>query len=114
LAAAEKNIFRNIDKIYELYIVLLLFFRELAEYERNFTEERPQQKFYTKNPEQNPEVFSQLSFIRLLQQDKKLNVTLLKLKTNWQADHEWIKNIFTRIRKSTEYMSASIKNTGDE
>ena len=114
LVEAEKNIFRNIDKIYELYIFLLLFFRELAEYERNFTEERPQQKFYTKNPEQNPEVFSQLSFIRLLQQDKKFNVAVLKTKTNWQADHEWIKNIFTRIRKSPEYANASIKTPSNE
>ena len=114
LAVAEKNIFRDIDKIYELYIFLFLFFRELAEYERGFTEERTQQKFYTKNHEQNPEVFSQLSFIRLLQQDKKFNIAVLKTKTNWQSDHEWVKNIFTRIRKSPEYINASIKSASDE
>jgi N utilization substance protein B len=114
LAVAEKNIFRNLDKIYELYIFLLLFFRELAEQERNFTEERPQQKFYTKNPEQSPEVFSNLSFIRSLKQDKKFSVSLLKTRLNWQEDHEWVKTIFIRIRKSDEYINASIKSPADE
>jgi len=114
LAVAERTIFRNIDKIYELYIFLLLFLRELYDFEKRFTEERPQQKFYTKQAEQSPEVFSKLSFIRLLSHDKKFNTELGRLKLTWMNDHEWVQNIFTRIRKSPEYMNASIKSPSDE
>ena len=114
LAVAERNIFRSIDKIYELYIFLLLFIRELYEYEKRFTEERPQQKFYTKQAEQSPEVFSQLSFIRMLSHDKKFNLEVNRLKLKWMDDHEWVQNIFTRVRKSPEYVNASIKSPADE
>lgn len=114
LVVAERNIFRSIDKIYELYIFLLLFIRELYEFERRYSEERPQQKFYTKQAEQSPEVFSKLSISKMLSHDKKFNTEVSRLKLKWMEDHEWVQNIFTRIRKSPEYMNASIKTPDDE
>src|SRR5215213_5409358 len=71
LAIAEKNLFHNLDKIYELYIYMLLFFSELCEFEKSFIEERVQKKYYEKQSEKPTDVFSRLRFCGLITNDRK-------------------------------------------
>jgi N utilization substance protein B len=105
LAAAERNLFRNIDKIYELYIFMLLFFSEVCEFEKSFIEERLQKK-YNKG-EKNPDVFSRLRFCGLLTNDRKFAKEVQRLKISWQVDKQWMQNIYARLLKTPEFEKAS-------
>jgi len=106
LAIAEKNLFHNLEKIYELYIFMLLFFSELFEFERSFTEERLQKKYNQKN-ERPAEVFSRLRFCGLLSNDRKFAAEAKKLKLSWQSENQWIQNIYARLLKTPEFEKAS-------
>lgn len=107
LAVAEKNLFRNLDKIYELYIFMLLFFKELCEFEKSFIEERQQKKFYQKESEKPAEVFSRLRFCGLLTNDRKFAAEAKRLKVSWQADNQWVQNIYARLLKAPEFEKAA-------
>ena len=113
LAVAEKNLFRNLDKIYELYIFMLLFFSELCEFEKTFIEERVQKKYYAKQAEKPADVFSRLRFCGLLTNDRKFASEVKRLKLSWQAEHQWIQNIYVRLSKSTEFEKAAAVKTDE-
>jgi N utilization substance protein B len=104
LAVAERSLFRNLDKIYELYIFMLLFFKEVCEFEKSFVEERLQKKYG--QGEKPTEVFSRMRFCGLLMNDRKLAAESQRLKLTWQADHQWIQNIYARLMKTPEFEKA--------
>jgi N utilization substance protein B len=105
LAAAERNLFRNLDKIFELYLFMLLFISEVCEFEKSFIEERLQKK-YNKG-EKPADVFSRLRFCGLLTNDRKFASEVKRLKLSWQAEHQWIQNIYARLLKTSEFEKAT-------
>jgi N utilization substance protein B len=113
LAAAEKNLFRNLDKIYELYLFMLLFFSELCEFEKSFVEERAQKKYYGKQNEKPADVFSRLRFCGLLTNDRKFASEVKRLKLSWQAEHHWMQNIYARLLKTPEFEKAVVAKTDE-
>lgn len=107
LAAAEKNLFRNLDKIYELYMYMLLFLSELCEFEKSFIEERTQKKYYVKQGDKPADVLSQLRFCGLLANDRKFASEVKRLKLSWQSEHQWVQNIYARLMKTPEFEKAA-------
>lgn len=105
LPAAERSLFRNLDKIYELYVYMLLFISELCEFEKSFIEERFQKK-YNKG-EKPADVFSRLRFCGLLTNDRKFAAEIKRLKISWQSENQWVQNIYARLMKTSEFEKAA-------
>jgi N utilization substance protein B len=103
LAAADRELFRSIEKVHELYLFLLLLLKELADADLQDAEEL-HQKHFPKEAELKAKVrFYQLAFIQSLTADSKFLAEIKNYKLSWQKDHELIRKIFLEIKKSTEY-----------
>src|SRR5262249_171742 len=93
-----------------LYVFMLLFISELHQFEKSFIEERLQKK---KQGEKPAEVFSKLRFCGLLSNDRKFAAEAKRLKVSWQAENQWIQNIYARLLKAPEFEKAA-KSKVDE
>ena len=103
LASADRELFRSIEKVHELYLFLLLLLKELADADLQDAGEL-HQKHFPKEDELKAKVrFHQLSFISALSADSKFLAELKNYKLSWQKDHELVRKIFLEIKKSTEY-----------
>jgi N utilization substance protein B len=105
LASADRELFRSIEKVYELYLFLLLLLQELGEADLQDAGEL-HQKHFPKEAELKAKVrFHQLSFIMQLSSDTAFQSELKNHKLSWQKDHDLVRKIFLEIKKSEEYKS---------
>ncbi len=103
LAAADRELFRSIEKVHELYLFLLLLLKELADADLQDAGEL-HQKHFPKEDELKAKIrFHQLSFILKLSSDSKFLTEVKNHTLSWQKDHELVRKIFLDIKKSTEY-----------
>lgn len=111
LAKGERELLRSIDKVYELYIYILLLLPEILDFVKNRMEERKQKRLPT--PEDlNPNT----KFVdNLLLNKTATNLALKKerdaRKLSWTDEPELIKKIFNNIENSEEY--ATYMNNSD-
>lgn len=111
LAKGEKELMKGINKIYELYIYILLLLPDLIDFGKARIEERKQKRLPT--PEDlNPNT----KFVDNLLLAKLSNNNMLRREANvrkltWGDQPELIKKIYNRITDSEEY--AAFINNGD-
>lgn len=103
-AQTEQNIFHAVEKIYELYLLLLILFKEYA-HEEHLYRTDVQAKFLTKKTVASPNSIEGNSVLKKLNENAKLTELVKKKKLSWQNDSDIIKKIFYKIRKSAEYNS---------
>lgn len=101
-AQTEKNIVHAVEKIYDLYLLLLILFKEFA-HEEHLYRTDVQAKFLTKNTDVSPNSIEGNLVLRKLKENSKLTGLIKKKKLNWQNDNDIIRKIFYKIRKSVEY-----------
>lgn len=105
LVIAERELFRSIDKVNELYIYLLLFLQELAEADRLDAGELGQ-KFYPNKEEVEAKYrLHSLKFIQALAASDKFREQIAYYKLSWQQNNDLIRKIYFEIKKSEEYRS---------
>jgi N utilization substance protein B len=103
LASADRELFRSIDKVYELYLFLLLLLKELGDADLQDAGEL-HQKHFPKEDELKAKIrFHQLSFILKLSSDPGFLTETKNHRLSWQKDHELVRKIFLEIKKSTTY-----------
>ncbi len=105
LSVAERELFRSIEKVNELYIYLLLFIKELAESDQNDAGDL-HLKFFPRQEEllASRRLF-ELKFIRSLGESKVFSDQLLFLKISWQKNLDLVRKVFLEIKKSEFYRS---------
>ncbi|MFI5149628.1 MAG: transcription antitermination factor NusB [Bacteroidia bacterium] len=100
----EQELIRSIDKVYDLYVLLLQFLVELRQVAESISEDAKGKKLPTAE-DLNPN----LRFIEnpvLLQLEKNLSLAkgLNERKLNWSGQAEIIRRTFQAVRSSEEYI----------
>lgn len=113
----EKELMHAIDKIYELYLYLLLSFEELKSVEERRLEEL-KSKIRPTPSDLNPnKKFVENSLFRLLEENKSLRRIAEEHKINWLGDEnqEMFKKMMAQIREDEHYFSyMSLENNSFE
>ena len=103
LAVAERELFRSIDKVHELYIYLLSFLNEIADADKA-DEGDLHLKFNPRTEEVNALTrLYKLKFIQTLEQSKPFRDAMIKIKMTWQNEQDLIRKIFLEIKKSDKF-----------
>lgn len=117
LQAGRKELLFSLDKVYELYILLLTFFQEISDIaaERIDQAKRkhvPNQSDLTPNTR-----FLDSTVLQSLVLSQELNTARENLKVNWGDQRDMVTKIYATIRETTEYKdfmaSESIKVEDD-
>lgn len=103
MAVAERELFRSIDKVYELYIYLLLFLKELADADRNDADDL-HLKFFPREEELKAKrrLFD-LQFITALDNYPVFIREANRTRLSWQKEQDLIRKVFLDIKKSDAY-----------
>lgn len=109
-AKIEQEMFAGTDKMYDLYLSLLLFLTELSHHERLYLEDVAA-KFIVKK-KTFLRTYSGLSFIKLLEEDSSFNQLISKRKLGWQKENDLVAKVFFKIRNSVNYIDFTENNTG--
>jgi N utilization substance protein B len=111
LKSAENELFRSIDKILELYYLLLLFITELA-HDDLLDAEDLQRKYFPREEEVHArQRLSKVSFVEALEASEEFTASIKNYKCSWQTDQDLVRKIFLEVKKSEEYkkfMSADV------
>jgi transcription antitermination protein NusB len=103
LPAAEKQLTRNIDRIYELYIWQLAYLPELFAYFRQRTDEA-KQKFLPTEDDLHPSTrFIDNKLIAQLEENRDFIKQRERFKVNWAGERELLRMMYNDIRTSEEY-----------
>ncbi len=103
LAKSEKELFRNIDKIYDLYIYQLAIFQELRHVASIILEEAKGKHLAT-SANLNPNLkFVENKFITQLAENIHLQREINNRKISWDNEFELIKRIYNDIKASEYY-----------
>ncbi|MBK6986860.1 MAG: transcription antitermination factor NusB [Bacteroidetes bacterium] len=103
LAIAEREMIRSVDKVYELYIYLLLFVKELADSDQNDADDLHTKFFPNKAQLAAKHRLFNLRFILEMEKDPEFIRQLNRTKMSWQKEQDLIRKIFLEIKKSEEY-----------
>ena len=103
LAKGEREMFGSIERIYDLYVLMLLLIIDIRDLAVNTIEEGKNKRLPT--PEDlNPNTkFIDNPFIRQLAENKQLAKEKTNRKMSWQTEGELVKKVFNQIRNSEEY-----------
>jgi N utilization substance protein B len=104
LAKEEKFLYHSIDKMYDLYVLLLRLLVEVRDLEKKHIQ-ISKKKFFATPEELNPNnKFITNGILQLLDESVSLNnyVELHKL-SNWKLDDEYVKEIWKLTKKSNLY-----------
>jgi len=103
LKTAEGELFRSIDKIMELYYLLMLFITELA-HDDLLDSEDLQRKYFPKDEEVHAKRrLHTVSLITEIENSELFKTRIREYKCSWQTDQDLVRKIFLEIKKSEEY-----------
>jgi N utilization substance protein B len=114
LAGGEKELLRSIDKVYDLYLLMLLLLTDLAGEDRNDAGEL-HTKFFPKAEELHAKHrLHQIRFLETLETDPPFQASLRQRRLSWQAEHDLVRKIFLEIKRSDEYLQLIKGEAGEE
>ena len=114
LKTAENELFRSIDKILELYYLLLLFITELA-HDDLLDSEDLQRKYFPREEEVHARHRLHSSkFTEALGNSDAFKSKIANYKSSWQNDQDLVRKIFLEMKKSEEYKKFMTSETPDE
>ncbi|MFM8432889.1 MAG: transcription antitermination factor NusB, partial [Bacteroidota bacterium] len=114
LAAAERELFRSIEKVHELYIYLLRFLLETADAEES-DEKELQHKYFPDQEELDAKRrFYRSPFIIALKSSSEFELYCRRYSISWQKDHELVRKLFVELKRSATYRAYITTETIDE
>ena len=96
---------RSVDKVYELYIYLLLFVKELADSDQNDADDLHLKFFPSKSELGAKHRLFNLRFVLEMEKDPEFIRQQNRTKLSWQKEQDLIRKTFLEIKKSEEYVS---------
>jgi len=101
----EKELFKSIEKIYEIYIYQLSLLNEIVDFARKRMEEN-KKKFFPTEEDLNPNTrFVDNAVVSQLAENKAYLAYYDKYKINWVDEEEMIRKLFVEIRDGGDYQS---------
>lgn len=117
IAKAEKDLLYHIQKMYEMYLYLMLLMIEIRDVAARKIEDNKNKRLPT-DEDLNPNTrFIDNRFIMQLDANKALKAAAEKHKTNWVGEGELLRRFFKQISETKEYqnfMTAPKKLTYDD
>jgi len=109
----EKELFKSLDKILELYLSVLAFINDLHHVSLMVIDENKNKRLPTSN-DLNPNMkFATNSLLVSIANDEELQGMIAKRKISWQGDMDVVRRLYTEIRNGElykEYLAS--ENTG--
>lgn len=103
MAAGEKELFKSINKLYEIFIYQLSLLIEIVEYAQKRQEEN-KQKFFPTEEDLNPNTrFTNNELIKKISENKDFRKHYDLYKINWVDEEEMIRKLWVEIRESHDY-----------
>jgi len=113
LAATEKSLHQNMEKLYDLYIWQLSLLVEIHDFAEERLEDAKKKQLPTAE-DLNPNTkFIDNRFIHKLRNNKDYRENTQRVKTNWGNEQELIRKVFLEIRESSfysNYMESEVDN----
>jgi len=114
LKTAEGELFRSIDKIMELYYLLMLFITELA-HDDLLDSEDLQRKYFPKDEEVHAKRrLHTMRLVNAIENNETFKTRIKNYKCSWQSDQDLVRKIFLEIKKSEEYKKFMTADEGNE
>ncbi|MFN8142815.1 MAG: transcription antitermination factor NusB [Bacteroidia bacterium] len=114
LAVAERELFRSIDKVHELYVYVLLLLKELAFVDQTDADDL-HLKFFPKEEELNAKIrLHELKYIQELENNAEFAAALKRTKLSWQTKQDLVRKLYLEIKKSEEYRSLLTSDQSNE
>lgn len=113
VAAAERSLFKSLDKLYELYIYQLSLIVAVVEFARQRMEEN-KQKFLPTAEDLDPNLrFLQNQLINKLEINRQLNRLTDEYHIYWKDEEDLIRKLYNKLRESEEFINymSSEENT---
>ena len=99
----EKGLLSSIDRVYEMYISLLVLINDVVQYAEIDAEERANKHLpSTEDLNPNLKILDNL-FIKLLLENDEYIQAVKKYKISWDFDPELARSLFVTLRNSQEY-----------
>lgn len=103
IAQFEKELFKSLDKIHELYLSILALVMDLHHVAMMVVDENKNKRLPNAS-DLNPNLkFVNNSLLLSLENNKDLKTQIEKRKISWQNDFDVVRKIFTEIRNSEAY-----------
>lgn len=103
IEVAERNLFRSIDQVYELYWLQWSFLLELIHFYRYRTEEA-KTKFYPTPEELNPNLkLLENKLIIQLQENHGLSSKISSYRFSWTEEQEMVRKVYQKLKASKDY-----------
>jgi len=103
IALGEKELFRSIHKLYEIYIYQLSLLVEIVDFAKKRLDDN-KHKFFPTEDDLNPSTrFIENRFIRQLSLNRDFNRYVNVYKINWSEQTEMIRKLYTTVRDSQDY-----------
>lgn len=102
-AQFEKELFKNLDKIYDLYLLILALLADLQHVALVIIDENKNKRLPT-NEDRNPNLrFVENAVLESLSKNMAFKELLEKKKLNWTNDMDLVRKLFTEIREGNHY-----------
>ncbi|MEX1001115.1 MAG: transcription antitermination factor NusB [Crocinitomicaceae bacterium] len=104
---AEKELYRSVEKMYELYIYFLLTFEELVSFAEQRMEDRQKKKFRPSESDLKPSrKFADNQIFKYFAQNNALRKKSEELKVNWggAVKNDLMRKLFVHISNTEEYI----------
>jgi N utilization substance protein B len=105
LISSKKSLMKSIDDVYEMYIRMLALLSEITEYTAIDAIERANKHFPTAEDLNPNQKLLHNKFIVLLQKNPEFKASVNKYQVNWNADPEFLKTIYNKLKASPEYIA---------
>ena len=99
----EKELFRSLDKIYDLYLTLLALFADMHHVSLLVIEENRNKRLPGREDLSPNMRFADNVLLKAISQSGELKSALEKRKISWQADFDLVRKIFNQVRNSKPY-----------
>lgn len=107
LDVGEKELFKSLNKLYEIYIYQLSLLVEIVEFASKRQAEN-KQKFFPTEEDLNPNTrFVENRFIKQLVDNKDYQKLHKAYKINWSGEEDMIRKLYSEIKSSTDFLAYS-------
>jgi transcription antitermination protein NusB len=104
MAFGEKELFRSINKLYEIYVYQLSLLVELVEFAK-LRLDHNKQKFFPTEDDLNPSTrFIENRIVRQIAQNLDYKRFVDVYKINWHDQSEMIRKLYAEVRESQDYI----------
>lgn len=99
----EKELFKSLDKIYDLYLTLLALLADLNHVSLLIIDENKNKRVPTKEDLHPNMRFANNILLKAVSNNPELKALLEKRKISWQSDFDIVRKIFNNVRNSKPY-----------